>query len=416
MFIFSFLFFNSLNVIWIIFLFFIFISLLLIDWKTLLACSILIALFLIGFYFIHQNLNLPSKLNENLVVNKVLTNGVIVNKGFNKIFIKTNLNLMVDDLVQINSNSINKINSNKQFDNYLRSEGVHFISGTNTTIEKLITIPTLKQNIYNYLFDGPHFYKKYVPISLIGYKSTYNLDIYEKLKSNSIIHLFVISGFHINFWVLIINKICKSLKLTNKYVLVLIPMLLLFYLWLLDFSISSIRAFIFGILIIINKNFLKEKYKKTDLLSFSMLLVFLSNPFIVYSLSFIFSFIISYVILLSFNFSKRFLKIKISLVAWISSLILITFINKTISLNGLVNNYIFTPIIIFLYFVTSLFFYIKPLIDNLYFLFDIILNIFVISIISFKLEIDFYLVILLYALLFMFLIIKSGYSIKNEFV
>ena len=380
--------------------------------KLLLLTTILVLIFLFAIYLISQTITINSKLEGNFRVKQVIGNGIIIEKGINKIFIKNNFNFFIDDLVYLNVEKIEKLNlslNDDSFNNYLKSQGVFFIANKINKISLINKQLTFKQNVLNYFLDGPSFYSKYLPLTLLGYKIDWNQDIYLKLQNVSLIHLFVISGFHINLWIFILNKIVNKFRNQNKYIHLIIPLILVPYLWLINFPVSALRAYVFSYLMIANKYFWKNKYDSLDLLAITMLIFFLLNPYIISSISFLLSFLISYAILLITRQQKqKFLKLKIHIVAWLSSTFLLTYLNQNLNLTGLFTNLILSPIVILIYFISSLMFFIKPLMDNLFYLFDVVINLLEFIAINIDLKINLWVIVSSYFLLFSCLIFING--------
>ena len=75
--------------------------------------------------------------------------------------------------------------------------------------------------------------------------------------------------------------------------------------------IAAMRAFIFSFLCFINKKFFHKKFHTLNLLSITMSIFFFINPYIVYSLSFVFTFLMTFVIVLLNSFANlKYKKIK----------------------------------------------------------------------------------------------------------
>ena len=68
------------------------------------------------------------------------------------------------------------------------------------------------------------------------------------------------------------------------------------------------------------------------------------------------------------------MKLKVHLAAWSTSALLLAYINENLNLSGLLNGLLVGPIVIVIYFVTSIMFFLKPVIDNLFYLFDVMVN------------------------------------------
>ena len=352
-------------------------ALALIDPKWLLITIIGAIIFLAITITLKNSLSIPSTIQAHLQVEKIVGRGVILRYGFQKIYVKTNLNLAIDDWVKLDAYNITKLATSlidESFNNYLKSQGVFFVA-QKANVELLNTTASIKQVIYQYFLNGPNFYSQYTPLTLLGYRVDANQEIYTKLKTISIIHLFVISGFHINLWIFILIKISQKLQIKNKYYYLFLPCLLLPYLWLVNFNISAVRAFLLSYFLIINKYFFNDKYDRINLLALTMLIVVLFNPYMVYSLSFLLSFLITYSIFLTLKgCKKKHMKLKVHLAAWSTSALLLAYINENLNLSGLLNGFLVGPIVIVIYFVTSIMFFLKPVIDNLFYLFDVMVN------------------------------------------
>ena len=113
----------------------------------------------------------------------------------------------------------------------------------------------------------------------------------------SIIHLFVISGFHISLFFVIIRKALRLMKIDDNYASIMALLPIGIYLFLLNFPLSATRAAILITLGIANKVFLKKYFDSLEVLSITMTLMFLYNPDSIFSLSFIFTFIATYVVI-----------------------------------------------------------------------------------------------------------------------
>ena len=86
---------------------------------------------------------------------------------------------------------------------------------------------------------------------------------------------------------------------------------MILYILILGMPIAAMRAFIFSFLCFINKKFLHKKFNTLNLLSITMSIFFFINPYIVYSLSFVFTFLMTFVIVLLNSFANlKYKKIK----------------------------------------------------------------------------------------------------------
>ncbi len=146
----------------------------------------------------------------------------------------------------------------------------------------------------------------YLRTFILGDKSILSSDMIDSYQENGISHLFSISGMHVSLIVgillFLLDKI--SYHLHYKYTIVII--VLLFYLFLTDFSASIIRTSIMFILSAINKCF-NLKIKKLDIMLLTLCCAILYNPFIICDVGFQFSYVISLSLVL---WSKRLGRIK----------------------------------------------------------------------------------------------------------
>ena len=153
--------------------------------------------------------------------------------------------------------------------------------------------------------------------------------------------------------------------------------------------IAAMRAFIFSFLCFINKKFLHKKFHTLNLLSITMSIFFFINPYIVYSLSFVFTFLMTFVIILLNSFANlKYKKIKMIIFTWIMSTMFNIYLNNEINFSSWLSNIFFTPIISFSYILTFFFFWLKPTLDNYYLILDIMINMFQFIKLSINLNLD----------------------------
>ena len=348
----------------------------LISWKIfLILIPVLGCFFAITISIEHFRPN-HFTINENVQVVKKLSNGIAVNSSQKIIFVKTYENLSIDDLVYLKSSDVEKINSDSSFNRYLKSEGISYVAN-NSTIKFIGTNETPRRAFQDYLIRGPSYYSRYAPMMLLGYRYYKNKVVIDKIKNISILHLFTISGFHINIILMFIESILKRFKLKNKYIYLIPSLILIFYIVLMNFPIAATRALMFSILCLLNKHFFNNKFSKLNLLSITMLIFILVNPFIIFSTSFIFTYVLTFAILLiTSSLNKKYIKLKVILIGWIFSSIINIVLNDEINFTSIITSMIFSPIVSFSYILTFLFFWLKPVMDNYYLLVDIAINIF----------------------------------------
>ena len=172
-------------------------------------------------------------------------------------------------------------------------------------------------------------------LNLFLYGKSKNAELNETIRELNIAHFFTISGFHFGIIYLILNKLFSKIKILSNFKFSIFFVLFI-YLLILGFSISAFRAFLFLLLIEINKKFFKDKYENLTILSAIAIIFIMFNTNLLFNYSFVMSFTITFVILMVNKIFKNikhyWLKtILITLCAYISSLsIAITFNEKII--------------------------------------------------------------------------------------
>lgn len=125
---------------------------------------------------------------------------------------------------------------------------------------------------------------------LLGVKTSESKEIYQIAVNINVVHLFVISGFHISLFYTIITKLLGFMKVNEKAAMI-IPLLPIgFYLYLLGFPLSATRALLLTLAGLINKVFLKKRFKSIDLLCVVMIAMLIYKPVQITSLSFVLTF------------------------------------------------------------------------------------------------------------------------------
>ncbi|MDK2819742.1 MAG: ComEC/Rec2 family competence protein [Mycoplasmataceae bacterium] len=386
---------------------------LLISWKIFIISIISVVIFNFTFLSINDTRKIIDIQGNYKIVN-VISSGYVVEKNNLKILLKTKNYYNLDDLLSIEKTLTESLKDKKdKYNFYLKSLGINYIVN-NPTMKKMNNKTSIRSKILNYISTGPDYYVKYISLILIGKKNDSNAELYERVKIISILHLFVISGFHINLLIFILLKFFKKMKISHNYASLISFIIIGIYLYILNFPISSVRSFLFLIFIFLNNYFNKNKLSRINILTIIMLSMFLINPFIIFSLSFILSFSISFSILLISNVRwRKYKPIIISSCAYLASIILSININGWFNIFGFFNSIIFSPIIVLNYIVSILGFPFKSLLNNYYIFIDSIINIFYVNSLVVNLTIN-NLFIDIYYLFFWFslIIINHYYSIR----
>lgn len=117
---------------------------------------------------------------------------------------------------------------------------------------------------------------------ILGNKDDIDEEKQGKFRDASMSHILAVSGMHVAYVILGINLIFKNL-IGKKNTNILCILILIFYMFITNFSPSITRAGIMGILMI----FSKLIYRKNDIyisISVSLLLILIYNPFLIQNL------------------------------------------------------------------------------------------------------------------------------------
>ena len=274
----------------------------------------------------------------------------------------------------------NKPSSNSNFylfnyKDYLYSKKIHYIV-IPTKIEilnkNINAIYSIKNKIYNYINSRKT--NVYLNSFILGNTSLINENVMDSYKINGIIHLFSISGMHMGIFTSVLIYILKKIINIKNNILVylIITIILLFYIFITNFGVSSIRAFFLFILLFINKQYrlnIKNYYLLLYIFSFSLLI----NPFNILNNGFLYSYIITFYLM---KYTNKNIKnnyiitlLKMSIISILAGLPIT--INSNFSLNILSPfiNLIFVPLVSLIVFPLSLLTAIIPYLDSLFLLF-----------------------------------------------
>lgn len=113
---------------------------------------------------------------------------------------------------------------------------------------------------------------------LIGDKIQISEELKENFRNSNLSHILATSGTHISYIILGITYILSRSKIPKRSSYFLIDLILIFFIFVVGFSPSIVRASIMGILLISSKIF----YRKADMLTSmatSLIVILIYNPF-----------------------------------------------------------------------------------------------------------------------------------------
>lgn len=123
---------------------------------------------------------------------------------------------------------------------------------------------------------------------ILGYKQDLDEETQENFKNASMSHILAVSGMHVAYVILGINLIFKNL-IGKKNTNILSILILIFYMFITNFSPSITRAGIMGIIMLFS-NIIHRKNDIYTSISISLFLILIYNPFLILNLGLLLSY------------------------------------------------------------------------------------------------------------------------------
>ena len=367
-----------------------------------------------------NKLTLTIKAKEKVIVNYYIKNKEEMKK-ISKYKLGDKLNVKGTFSEPIKNTNFNLFNYKK----YLLSQKIYWV----VSADKINKISNNKRFIYkikNFIFNRINNIKKsknYLEIFILGDNTNLDSNIKISYQNNGISHLFSISGMHVGvisgIILFLLNKFFKNKSINT----IIVCLFLLFYMLLIGFKASIVRATLFFILININK---KIKIKTLNLFIILTMIMLIINPYNIYDSAFLFSYSISFsLILLNKKTSNKNTYIKkILYISYISFLVSFPIlINNYFSINllSIFNNLLFVPLVSIIIFPVSLITFIFPIFDNflyilLHFMEQLSLFLNNIKYFTFIMSKPNIIVIVLYYIIIFLILIKEKFIYKLIFI
>ncbi len=222
-----------------------------------------------------------------------------IRENFNKYLFYSNEELNVGDVVKLNYNyeefTKNRTPNGFNLKKHYASKRIFYKLNVKDVevVGHKFHINKIKDKLISGLDKYPTYVSMYLKMFLFS-TDTFEEEVKEAKVSLGIIHLFALSGMHINFIILVLSFISKKLKINiNKKSVFIIFVI---YLWFSGFSVSLLRAVLMYILF----NSYKEKgLTRLDSLSISFILILIINPFYRFRVGFILSFLVSFLLIIT---------------------------------------------------------------------------------------------------------------------
>ena len=202
---------------------------------------------------------------------------------------------------------------------------------------------------------------EYLLVLVLGDKALISSDEYNVYQNNGTSHLLAVSGTHITVILLVLSFFLKKLKEIPK--LIIISLILLFFAFITNNAPAVNRAIYFFIINRINK-LGNLKLSNIQVLFITAFILLLLDPFTIYDLCFIYSFCISLGIMFysdKLNGNLFIATLKVSIIAFLFSLPISSYINYEINISSILINLIFVPWISYVVFPIAIITFIFPL-------------------------------------------------------
>ncbi len=214
--------------------------------------------------------------------------------------------------------------------------------------------------------------KSYLENLIIGSNSQIEKEVLESYRSIGVSHLFAISGMHITFLSVILLYILKKLKVYEERRYFLVFIFVLYYMFLTNFIPPMMVASIFFFLLSINKIYYFQ-INTINIFILSIAINLLINPYIVYSIGFLFSSIISFFLILSKDLLSKYKNyilnlFLVSLVAFLASVPIISNYFFEINIISPLINIFYVPYVTIILFPTAIITVFIPPVENIFYL------------------------------------------------
>ena len=253
-------------------------------------------------------------------------------------------------------------NSYNSFYTFLNKKGVNYEISYN----KLYILENDKkfnEIVIDSLLDNKsEVSKSYLKLILFNDKDELNEEFYNTFSIYSLTYLIAVSGFHIRLLLSFFKKLFHKNIIGYSVVG--------FYLYLLNFSVSSYRAFLCYVIKKINKG-IGFKLSNNDILSLIGSVFIIVNPSVVFSLSFIYSFLATFVLEIFKIYTKK--TTLISFYIYLINIPIMLLNYYKLNFSTLFFSWAFSLPISFLYVFSFLYLFL----DKFYLLYEIVVGLFI---------------------------------------
>ncbi|WP_283271667.1 ComEC/Rec2 family competence protein [Spiroplasma sp. SV19] len=317
------------------------------------------------FYYLKQ----PNFYQNQIVSGQIQKKGLgyyYLQIGWKQYFLKTTINFELHDQVRlqgyysaiISSPNIYELNLN----HWLNANNI-FHQFNVTKIMEVKTGTSVLAKITKFFNSYDDLTKDTISLILFGQKAKTTVDLYNGFVKMGVVHLLIVSGYHINILFYFLEKVFKRI-FHRKIFFYFIYGFLFFYLYLLNFSFTSVKAVILLTLSLFNTHFLQKRLSSYQIWGLSVLLVLLFFPYSFLSSGFWYSFTVTLFIFSSQSKIKHYAFYKklfyynfmifIVLLGWTM------YFNYHLNFSSILFNLLLTPILVLIYLLSILIVWIPP--------------------------------------------------------
>ncbi len=385
----------------------------------------LIIALLFSFYKINLNYESIYNLDDNKIIGKVINikekdkrYTITIKAKENLIgYYNNDLNASLGDTVLLEGNLFKPINNTIpntfNYKKYLNNNDIYYLMNIDNikVIKENNNIFYKLKEALNKRISSFNRSKKYLSSFILGNKSYIDSEVYSDYIFNGTVHLFSISGTHINFISGIIFLFLNKLKIKTLSKYLIVSFILLLFGFLVNFSASVSRSLIFFNLIYLNKHY-NFNISTKNILFITIFLLIMINPKIILNIGFQYSVMATYGLIISSKKKSGYFNklLYSSFIAYLFCLPITLLNNYEINMLAPVNNLILIPLITFLVFPLSLlsviFSFLEPFYFNVILLMELLnnllANIKIFNIVIPKVNIYFYLVYYIFLIIYIY--------------
>ncbi len=309
---------------------------------------------------------LPHYLSGRVVT--INTNHIIVKTTYGKVKVYTKDHFLYQDEIRFSARSI-KIHEAAN-DNGFSED--HYLKGAHIIGKMYMTHLYKKQshfslaNLLEEHFSHNVKLRSYQRLFILGLKDEEIKSDYSAMTSLSIVHMFALSGMHVMILYSLLFQL-YGFAMPKKIAHILAEITIGLYVFMIPFNISLHRAFF----VLVLGDIFKKHLNRLDILGLLIIGHLLYNPYVIYSISFVFSYFIYLIVILTKDLKGS------PLLIYLSTIPIVLSLNFSVNLVSFLLADLLMPFVEGFYIITlgSLFFAIfKPVLSLMIYVFTNILK------------------------------------------